>query len=228
MRRRVAVAFLLVVALTAAGKSASSAKDLLVSPPPRFVPLPPPTGVDGPVTPEVLRRLTGEDGAKAVSGQELRDALADSYARSFVDQSTHDALVMFGYHLRSDKEATGFVRGALNSAESDARLKVQGGAPAGLALFAVSDPARGTNGQMALLRQGRYVYQFLVVLGAGSTSPADVALVLARAQLARLPNGSRSFQQPAGRSRTGPVVLLLVAAALLGGAVLTWRRRPKS
>jgi cobalamin biosynthesis Mg chelatase CobN len=196
---------------------------LMVPPPAGFTALAPPTGVDGPITSAALKQLN----ITGVSDKDLRDSMDDTWARTYVRQPDRDLLLILGYHLRTEHGAVGFMRAVLDAAESDKRLRVVPGAPEGIVVFDVTDPSRPAGAQESLLRQGRFVYQFVLVPGAAAgTGVKGVALDLARAEQAKLPPGSRSFQD-ADRSRVGLVLGVVAVLALVGVAVWRWRR-PRS
>jgi hypothetical protein len=218
-------ALLLAGVLLASPAAPEDTAKLMVPPPAGFEVLAAPTGVNGPLTAETLSRLAGDDAVKDIPAKDLRAALADSYAKTFVHQANRDALVMFAYHLRSDNEAAGFVKGALNSAAGDTHFKRQADPTEGVALFTVNDPARSTKGQMTLLRQGRYVFQFLL-LGAVPDADKDIARSLALAQMKLLPAGSHSLAPKEGSANWLVLGLLAVVVAAVVFGFNRLRRKP--
>jgi hypothetical protein len=215
---------LLAAALLLVAAPEDTAK-LMVPAPAGFEVLAAPTGVNGPLTADTLSRLAGDEAVKGIPAKDLRAALADSYAKTFVHQANRDALVMFAYHLRSDNEAAGFVKGALNSAAGDTHFTRQADPAEGVALFTVDDPTRNTKGQMTLLRQGRYVFQFLL-LGAVPEADKDIAKSLALAQRKALPPGSHDFAPKAGSANWLVLGLLAVLVAAVVFGLSRLRRKP--
>lgn len=199
--------------------SASPTATLMVPPPPGFTALAAPTGVDGPITSAVLKQLS----VGGVSDKDLHDSMDDTWARTYVRQPDRDLLLIFGYHLRTDHGAVGFMRAVLDSAESDTRLSVVPGMPPGIVVFDVHDPKRPAGAQESLMRQGRFVYQFVVVPGAAA-STQGLALSMAQAEQAKLPAGSRSFQDGGGVN-WGGVLLVVVLALAFAVAVMVAVRR---
>lgn len=205
-----------------AGGAAAPTQDVMVPPPPGFAPYDGGPAVNGPITVDVFKQLAGAGATDEIPKDELEKALEGSYGRTYFNEADEDILVILGYRLPDDDQAASFTGGATSSADADPRITKLSAAD-GVALFRFDDPA-GPKGQMALARQGRYVFQFLVVSATGGVDET-LAERLARAQLGLLPAGSRSLEAPeesdaeAASRRIGrvlPIVLgLLIVAALV-------------
>lgn len=189
--------------------AATLAGDKMIGPPAGFTPLTTAAAINGPISRAELARLTGKQSLADVPAKVADEAFADSYARTWVNRASRDALVVMGFHLRNDDYAASFGAGALDSASHEPTFKPR--ARVGdIALFDLND--NGAKGEAALFRRGRYFYELFVV---GQFPAADhgLAATLAREQVAQLPPGATSLKAP--RRSLAYTIGRLVGAALI-------------
>jgi hypothetical protein len=226
-----AMAMVLTTALAmAAGpaQAAPSSADLMVAPPAPFRTLTEPAAINGPLTAEMLGQLAGKDSLTKVPKKERDAFFADSYSRSFINEETADAIVIFGFHTPSDDDAVDFMQGFLDSTKGESRLKRDPSGPANVSVFALTDEKSGKKGQIAAVRKGRYVYQFTLI-GQYPDADKDVVVKMAEAQLAKLPPGALTWTRSNSASTTqwaARLLLLAIGAGIVALFVRRSRRPP--
>jgi hypothetical protein len=233
MRRLAGAAAALVLFLAAGAVGAGSASaatlagDRMVGPPAGFTPLTTAAAINGPITREQFAQLSGKKSLDDVPAKVVDEAIADSYARTWVNRETRDALVVLGFHLRNDDYAVSFATGSLEGATGDRAFTRVAGI-GDIALFDVND--KGTKGRAAFLRRGRYVYEVFVV-GQLPAADSGIAAALARQQLDLLPAGGTSLKPGSNLAHTvarlaGLALVVAVAVAVITFALRRTRTAP--
>lgn len=210
----VLVALLAVVGPAAAGGS-GSAQSLMVPAPPGFQPFTGESSYNGPIDRAMFEKLTSTGAVADIPKDKLDKLLAGSWARTLKHEANGTVFIAFGYRLPDDDDAVSFISSAISSSSTSSQLRRVGGGD-GHAVFELTTPSENDS-RMSFLRQGRYVFQFIVVAPSGHAD-RELATMLAPQQLDLLPAGSRSLE-PAEKStasrtfRVLPIVVLLLVIA---------------